>query len=262
MSVKKHTSRMARDQALRTTAATWRSPWRVRRPGRAELLAIYDALFAAFGPQGWWPAKTPFEVMVGAILTQNTNWRNVERAIANLRAARALTPAAMRRLGPEALAELIRPAGYFRVKAGRLGSLLSHLHRRHGGSVARMLSLPAPALREALLGISGVGPETADSILLYAAGRPSFVVDAYTKRVLARHGLVVEDVSYAGVQDLFARSLPADAALFNEYHALLVRLGKDFCRTRQPRCDACPLGTRPVAGAGRRRTLAFSALRQ
>ena len=149
----------------------------------------------------------------------------------------------MLRLAPEALAELIRPAGYFRVKATRLGHLLGHLKRRHGGSVARMLRAPLPALREELLGISGIGPETADSILLYAAGLPSFVVDAYTKRVFSRHGLVQADAGYAEVQALFARALPADAPLFNEYHALIVRVGKDCCRPREPRCVACPLGS-------------------
>lgn len=221
------------------------APWRWRRAGRDELLAIHEALFAAFGPQGWWPGETPFEVMVGAILTQNTAWRNVERAIANLRAARALTPAAMARLGPEALAALIRPAGYFRVKAARLGHLLRHLRERHGGSVARMLRAPLGPLRAELLGVCGIGPETADSIVLYAAGRPSFVVDAYTRRAFGRHGLIPEGASYAEVQGVFHRALPADAALFNEYHALIVRLGKDFCRPRQPRCAACPLGTPP-----------------
>lgn len=230
--------------------AAWRPPWRLRRAGRAELLAIHDALLAAFGPQEWWPGETPFEVMVGAILTQNTNWRNVERAVANLRAAGALTPAAMSRLRPEALAELIRPAGYFRVKAARLGHLLEHLRRRHRGSVARLLHGPLPALREELLGISGIGPETADSILLYAAGLPSFVVDAYTKRVFSRHGLVPADAGYAEVQALFARALPADAPLFNEYHALIVRVGKECCRPRGPRCEDCPLGTDPRVTRG------------
>lgn len=240
-----------RGVVTRRRSGTWRPPWRLRRAGRAELLAIHDALLAAFGPQGWWPGETPFEVMVGAILTQNTNWRNVERAIANLRAAGALTPAAMLRLAPEALAELIRPAGYFRVKAARLGHLLEHLRRRHRGSVARLLHAPLPALREELLGISGIGPETADSILLYAAGLPSFVVDAYTKRVFSRHGLVPADAGYAEVQALFARALPADAPLFNEYHALIVRVGKECCRPREPRCGTCPLGS-----------LAFSPARQ
>jgi endonuclease III related protein len=226
----------------------WRASWRWRRAGSAELLAIHDTLLAAFGPQEWWPAETPFEVIVGAILTQNTNWRNVERAIANLRCARALSPAAMGRLTPEALAELVRPAGYFRVKAGRLGQLLRHLRHRHGGSVSRMLRTPLPALREELLGISGIGPETADSVLLYAAGQPSFVVDTYTKRAFSRHGMVRRDAGYAEVQAMFTRGLPADVALFNEYHALIVRLGKDYCRPRLPRCASCPLGTPPRRG--------------
>ena len=251
MSVKDDAGREAGARSPAGRVAAWRAPWRLRRAGRAELLAIHDALFAAFGPQGWWPGKTPFEVMVGAILTQNTNWRNVERAIANLRAARAMTPAAMSRLPPEALAALIRPAGYFRVKAARLGNLLEHLRRRHGGSVARLLRTPLEPLREELLGISGVGPETADSILLYAGGLPSFVVDAYTTRVLGRHGLVRAEAGYAEVQALFARALPGDAPLFNEFHALFVRLGKECCRPRAPRCAACPLAS-----------LAFSAVRQ
>lgn len=209
---------------------------------RRALRGAYRALFAAFGPQEWWPARTPFEVMVGAILTQNTNWRNVERAVANLRAARALTPTAMRRLGPGELSALIRPAGYHRLKATRLGHLLAHIAARHRGSVARLLRLPGPALREELLGVHGIGPETADSIVLYAAGRPSFVVDAYTRRVFSRHGWCAPGGRYAEVQALFERSLPADARLFNEYHALIVRLGKEFCRPRAPRCAACPLG--------------------
>lgn len=220
-------------------------PWRWRHAGRGELLAIYGALLEAFGPQRWWPARTRFEVVVGAILTQGTNWRNVERAIASLRAAGALSPAAMRRLRPEELSQLIRPAGYHRVKAGRLGNLLSHLEIRHGGSLARLLRAPGPALREELLGVVGIGEETADSILLYAAGYPTFVVDAYTKRVFSRHGLVREGAHYAKVQQLFSRVLPREPHLFNEYHALIVRLGKEFCRRRRPRCGRCPLAAPP-----------------
>jgi endonuclease-3 related protein len=225
--------------------STQRGPWRWKRAGSAELLAAYRVLLAAFGPQGWWPGETPFEVMVGAILTQNTAWRNVEKAIANLKRERVLRPAALSALPRARLAELIRPAGYYRVKAARLGNLLDYLHDRHGGSVARMLRVPAAALRAELLGVSGIGPETADSILLYAAGRPVFVVDAYTRRVFSRHGAVAPAASYAEVQALFARSLPAERALFNEYHALIVRLGKDFCRPSAPRCPDCPLGSPP-----------------
>lgn len=214
-------------------------------------MGIYRVLYAAFGPQGWWPGETPFEVMTGAILTQSTNWRNVEKAIANLRAARLLAPAAMRRASPERLAGLIRPAGYHRVKAGRLRHFLDHLAARHGGSVVRMLRAPAAALREELLAVKGIGPETADSILLYAAGRPAFVVDAYTRRIFSRHGMVGPAVAYEKLQQLFTRSLPADPRLFNEYHALLVRLGKEHCRSRSPRCADCPLAAPPGPPARR-----------
>jgi endonuclease-3 related protein len=245
VTVKNDAGRKAGARFPRAAVPAWRAPWRWRRAGRTELLAVYEALFAAYGPQGWWPAETPFEVMVGAILTQNTNWRNVERAIGNLRAAGALTPAAMGRLRPGALAELIRPAGYFRVKSGRLRHLLRHLRLRHGGSVSRLLRLPQEALRAELLDISGIGPETADSILLYAAGHPSFVVDAYTKRILSRHGLVSEGAGYDQVREIFTRALPAETPLFNEYHALIVRLGKECCRPRLPRCASCPLGRPP-----------------
>lgn len=220
--------------------------WRWQRAGRPELMALYRMLFAAFGPQGWWPGETPFEVMVGAILTQNTNWRNVEKAVANLKAERRLTPKGLRALPAARLAELIRPAGYYRVKAQRLRHLLEHLSRRHGGSVARMLRTPAAALREELLGVKGIGPETADSILLYAAGHAVFVVDAYTRRIFSRHGMIDPAAGYAELQGLFARALPAEPQLFNEYHALIVRLGKDFCRARAPRCADCPLGAPPA----------------
>lgn len=214
-------------------------------------MGLYRGLLAGYGPQGWWPARTPFEVIVGAILTQNTSWRNVERAIASLRAARALAPGPMLELPEVRLAALIRPAGYYRVKARRLRNLLGHLARRHGGSVARMLRTPSRPLREELLAVSGIGPETADSILLYAAGRPVFVVDAYTRRVLSRHGLCRPDERYDRVQAVFTGALPPDAALFNEYHALLVRLGKEHCRPRAPRCADCPIGAGP-AGRGTR----------
>lgn len=227
----------------------WRAPWRSRRVGRAELMGVYRVLFEAFGPQGWWPAASPFEVVVGAILTQGTNWRNVERAIGNLRRERALSPRRLAALPRERLARLIRPAGYHHVKADRLRSFLRHLARHHGGSVRRLLSAPAAPLREELLGVHGIGPETADSILLYAAARPVFVVDAYTRRILSRHGLAAADLGYAPLQAIFSRALPPDAALFNEFHALLVRLGKEYCRPRHPRCPDCPLAVPPPAVA-------------
>ncbi len=202
--------------------------------------AVFRALWRAYGPQGWWPGRTPFEVMVGAILTQNAAWINVERAIARLRRRRALTPRALHALPERKLADLIRPAGYFRVKARRLRSLTGLLAGEFGGRLDRLFRLSTAQLRERLLATHGIGPETADSILLYAAGRPVFVVDAYTRRVLQRHGWARGDESYDELAAAFTRRLPRDTRLFNEYHALLVALGKRCCRPK-PRCETCPL---------------------
>lgn len=210
------------------------------RPTQVRLLAIYRRLLAAFGPQHWWPARTPFEVAVGAILTQNAAWRNVEQAIKALRRQRLLTPQALRRLPPARLVRLIRPAGYFNVKARRLKAFVAFVCAQAGGRLSALWRQELPVLRQRLLGVPGVGPETADSILLYAGGRPVFVVDAYTRRVLARHGLVARDAAYEVVQRLFMDHLPRDAALYNEFHALFVQLGKTYCRA-VPRCDQCPL---------------------
>ncbi len=207
-----------------------------------RLLDIYDRLFATYGPQGWWPADSPFEVIVGAILTQNTAWTNVEKAIANLRAAGALTPAGLLALSAEEIALCIRPAGYFNTKAHKLRAVVEFLDREHGGDLDRLFALETAVLRETLLGLYGIGPETADSILLYAAQRPAFVVDAYTRRVFSRLGLVSDTVSYPDLQSLFAGHLPPDVALFKEYHALIVRHGKERCTKRQPGCASCPLG--------------------
>ncbi|MGE4553474.1 MAG: endonuclease III domain-containing protein [Desulfovibrionaceae bacterium] len=198
-------------------------------------------MLAALGPSHWWPGETPFEVLVGAVLTQNTNWGNVERAIANLKAAGVLDPHAMYALPPAELSELIRPAGYFRVKAGRLRNVLAWLLEQCDGDMAGLAERDLAELRPSILEVKGVGPETADSILLYALNLPTFVVDAYTFRILGRHGLVAEDADYHALRAEFMDHLPEEAPLFNEYHALLVRVGKDFCRKRQPRCDACPL---------------------
>jgi endonuclease-3 related protein len=209
-------------------------------PLRRRLLRLYDRLHRRYGPQGWWPARTRFEVVVGAILTQNAAWRNAERASAGLRAAGALDLPAMLALRPARLAALLRPSGTFRVKARRLRAFAGHVSRRHGGRLARLLALPLPALRAELRGIPGIGPETADAIALYAARRPIFVVDAYTRRILARHRLLAPDADYATVQGLVMAHLPHDPALFNEFHALLVRVGKEHCRSR-PRCEGCPL---------------------
>ncbi len=205
----------------------------------AVLHEIYDLLLARFGPQRWWPGETPLEIMVGTVLTQKTSWHNVEKAIANLKAAGLLSPAALAALPSELLAEQIRPAGYHNLKAGRLKNLLALIAAQ--GGVNALLALPTADLRELLLTVKGIGPETADSIVLYAAGRPVFVVDAYTHRICSRHGLIDEECDYFQLQELFMDNLAEDAALFNEYHALLVRTGKEFCRKSKPKCGDCPL---------------------
>lgn len=206
------------------------------------LMEYYEAMFAAFGPQGWWPARTRIEVIVGAILTQNTAWTNVEKAIKGLREAGVLSARGIKEIETEELARLIRPSGYFNVKARRLKDFISFLYEGSGGSINRLFGeSETGVLRRRLLSVKGIGPETADSILLYAGHRGEFVVDAYTKRVFARHGLVAERAGYEEVKALFMENLPRDEGLFNEYHALIVRLGKDFCRPRKPLCEACPL---------------------
>jgi endonuclease III related protein len=200
----------------------------------------FDRLLARFGPRGWWPGDTPFEVMVGAVLTQNTSWKNVERAIANLKDARLLDPRAILDLPPARLAALLRPAGFYRVKSHRLRSFLRFFVERYDGCDVAMRRGALPALRDELLAVKGIGPETADSILLYALEKPIFVVDAYTKRILSRHGLCAEEDGYDELQALFMGALPHEVPLFNEYHALLVECGKEFCRTTS-RCAGCPL---------------------
>lgn len=207
---------------------------------QAPLLTIYRRLLRRFGPRHWWPAETPFEVAVGAMLTQNTAWTNVERAIAALKRARALSPRRILTVSPRRLARWIRPAGYFNLKAVRLQALVAWWAGQ-GNPVVTTRRRPLAALRQELLGVHGVGPETADSILLYALKRPAFVVDAYTKRIFARHGWASWDASYDELQQMFTRPLPPDAALYNEYHALLVELGKTTCLKRRPRCHECPL---------------------
>jgi endonuclease-3 related protein len=206
-----------------------------------NLQEVYQALLAAFGPQHWWPGRTPFEVMVGAVLVQNTSWLNVEKAIENLRQADLLEPHALYAVPQTELEQLIQPAGYFRVKAKRLRSLLRFFVERFDGSVEAMFGTSLYDLRADLLAVNGIGPETADSILLYAGSLPSFVVDAYTLRVLVRHGWIDSGADYHELQDYFQSGLPQDVEQYNEFHALLVRLGKDFCRKAKPCCEACPL---------------------
>jgi endonuclease-3 related protein len=207
---------------------------------RPPLRSIYDALFRHFGPQHWWPGRTRFEVCVGAVLTQNTSWANAEKAIRRLKEEKALTVEALHKVPEPILAEWLRPVGYFNLKARRLKAFVAMMVTRFDGNVRRMFAEETGALRRILLATPGVGPETADSILLYAGGRPVFVVDAYTRRFLVRHGWLRADASYDEIAELFVRAIPADEALYNEYHALLVALGKDYCRPR-PDCEACPL---------------------
>ena len=244
----------------------------------AELRAYYQTLYSLWGAQHWWPARSRFEVIVGAYLTQNTAWTNVERALANLRRAQALTVAGIRRLTLAELQRLIRPSGYFRQKARRLKTFVAFLDKNYGGSLTRLFRQPTDVLRVELLNLNGVGPETADSILLYAGNHPVFVVDAYTRRILARHEILPEKSDYEEIRLLFQRSLApvvdweelrppeerptkasgirgaahppsplstarrtALAQVYNEMHGLIVGVGKHYCRKSQPKCDECPL---------------------
>ncbi len=201
---------------------------------------IYRRLYKAYGPRNWWPGETSFEVMVGAILTQNTSWRNVEKAIQKLKMNGVLNPEGIHQLKKSQLALLIRSSGYYRVKADRLKSFVDFLFEEYGGDLKRMKRGRLADLREKLLGVKGIGPETADSILLYGLEKPIFVVDAYTNRILSRHGMISEKASYEEVQKLFMDHLSPDKKLFNEYHALFVHLGKTVCG-KSPKCDICPL---------------------
>jgi len=205
---------------------------------------IYQLLFERFGSQHWWPGDTQFEIIIGAILTQNTNWTNVEKAITNLKAVDYLSPEKLYHLDITRLAELIRPAGYFNIKAKRLKSFLNWLFENYDGRLSNLESLDTVRLRDELLAIKGVGRETADSILLYAFSRPIFVVDAYTARVAVRHSLIEPGADYEQLRELFQLNLPEDVQLFNEYHALLVKVGKEFCRPKA-RCPGCPLEKLP-----------------
>ena len=243
-----------------------------------EIRRYYRALFRAWGPQHWWPAQSPFEVIVGAYLTQNTTWTNVEKALANLRTARLLSVKGIRGASVAELERSIRPAGYFRQKAKRLKLFVGFLDQRYQGSLRKMLARPRSKLREELLSLHGIGPETADSILLYAGNHPVFVVDAYTRRILERHRILPEDASYEEIRELFERALSPIAAsavnsdngekraledgirgaphppsamsaakrtvqaqVYNEMHGLIVGVGKNYCRKSQALCDQCPL---------------------
>ena len=207
-----------------------------------SLTDIYERLLDHYGPQHWWPADSPFEVMAGAVLVQSTAWRNVEHAIDNLKASDSLHPDAIRSMGLDELERLIRPSGFFRVKASRLRALCDYLGDRYSDSIRHMAERPTHELRRELLAVYGIGEETADDILLYALDRPVFVIDTFTRRIFHRLGWCEQDASYANLQAMFHQHLPRDVALFNEYHALIVRHGNTICRKR-PDCESCPLLT-------------------
>jgi endonuclease-3 related protein len=226
----------------------WKRPVRTAEPTprlapvvkKPAIKGIYGKLLAAYGPQDWWPAEEPFEVIVGAILTQSTSWRNAALAIDCLKTAGAMTPPALRALSHEELARLVYSSGYYNAKADKLRAVAVWLGETYADDIGAMSAAETAVLRRQLLGVHGIGEETADSIILYAANQPTFVIDAYSRRILGRLGLTPRGDSYHAYQLLFMESLPADAALFNEYHALLVRHGKDVCRPR-PLCGGCCL---------------------
>ncbi len=213
----------------------------MRQGRRRLLLRIYERLRTRKGHLGWWPGETAFEVCVGAILVQNTAWSNVERALGALKRAKRLTYRALSGLAPSQIAPFIRSAGTFNVKARRVAAFVAFLGSEYGGRVSAMAADGPESLRSKLLAVNGIGPETADSIALYAAGKPVFVVDGYTRRVFSRLGLVAADEPYGALQRFFADVLPQDAALYGDYHAQIVELAKDVCRPR-PRCGECALG--------------------
>ena len=220
--------------------------------GLPILQQYFNVLYKTYGPQKWWPARTRFEIIVGAILTQNTSWRNVERAIRALRRERLLTLAAIAKISTERLATLIRSSGYFRQKARKLKAFVNFVREQYRGSLGRMFRTPTAALRPQLLAVHGIGPETADSVLLYAGNHRVFVVDAYTRRILGRHELAHTKSTYEELRRLAEKSLPFEVQGFNEFHALIVYVGKHFCRPRAPICSACPLNcflVRPIEGA-------------
>ena len=217
----------------------------------SRLREVYGVLRKTFGYQHWWPGETPFEIIVGAILTQNTSWSNVEKAIRNLKRAGKLSPHALHKIPPRELARLIRPSGYFNIKASRLKSFMDFFFTKFGGNIRQMSKLDGLQLREELLGVPGIGPETADSILLYALVKPFFVIDAYTKRIFARHRIRFSrlrlsprrlfELSYSDWQAIFTRHLPRRIPLYNDFHAQIVHLGKTYCRASRPLCSYCPL---------------------
>lgn len=211
---------------------------------QTELLEIYKLLFEFFGPRNWWPGDSPFEVVIGAILTQNTSWKNVEKAISCIKGAGKLSPQGIFGIKEEELEELIKPSGFYRLKAKRIKSFMDFLFSHYYGDLNKMGMMDTLSLRTQLLGINGIGEETADSILLYALNRPVFVVDAYTKRIFFRLGYIADNWNYSQVQQFFMKNLPWDIQLFNDYHAQIVKLGNTLCRRTDPHCKDCPLKVR------------------
>ena len=203
---------------------------------------MFHLLLDHYGPRHWWPAETKLEMMVGAVLTQNTNWKNVEKAVENLKQKKLISVKALYSIDIAMLAQEIRPAGYYNVKANRLKNLIYFIVDHYDGNVNKLSSDEVQALRQGLLSVNGIGPETADSILLYAANHPVFVIDAYTHRILYRHNIIADQATYQEMQELFMDNLPADSALFNEFHALIVEAGKDYCR-KKSLCGECPLNS-------------------
>lgn len=208
---------------------------------RDILSKIYNSLYSYFGPLNWWPGDTPFEIMVGAILTQNTSWSNAEKAINNLKKGNLLESQKLYHINQEELAQLIKPSGYYNIKARRLKNFINLFVEEFECSAEKMFLVDSKELRKKMLKVNGIGPETADSILLYAGKKPFFVVDAYTKRIFSRHKLISEDASYYQVQEFFTQNLDKDAKLFNEFHAQIVMLGKTICTSKNPDCSKCPI---------------------
>lgn len=208
---------------------------------KETLVKIYDKLLEAFGPQHWWPADDDFEIIVGAILTQSVSWKNVEKAIDNLKAEGLLSLDAILAVDKDKLAALIKSTMYYNQKALKLKNFCRYIKQNYGGDIYSLFEKSIPNMRAELLSIKGIGPETADSIILYAAAKPIFVVDAYTRRIFSRLGFLPDDAKYSQMQDFFMSNLPSDVNLFNEYHALIVRLGKDYCKNKKPLCNECPV---------------------
>lgn len=206
-----------------------------------KIIKIYSTLYKSFGPQHWWPGETSFEIMIGAILTQNTNWKNVEKAISNIKNKNLLDPFKLNSISNNELQTLIKPSGFYRLKAKRLKIFLEYFIKDFNGSIENMKKLDRDELRDYLLSIKGIGKETADSIILYALSKAIFVVDTYTQRILSRHNLIKLGEDYDLIQSIFHNTLPENVKLFNEYHALLVKIGKEFCFKNSPLCDKCPL---------------------